>query len=56
MRQAFIQFENKLHKDEYLRKTIKKLKEDLVQKEKPYYDCLTHNFLWIQEGRIEKRN
>jgi hypothetical protein len=51
MSQVLIQF------DEHLRKTIKNLKEDLIQKEKmPYYDCLTYNFLWIHEGRIEKRN
>jgi len=42
MNRAIIQFENELRKDEHLRKTIEKLKEDLVKKGKKkilYYDC-----------------
>jgi hypothetical protein len=37
MSQAIIQFENKLHKDEPLRKTIEKLKEVLIKKGKKKY-------------------
>ena len=34
MSQAIIQFENKLHRDEPLRKTMERLKEDLIKKGK----------------------
>ena len=37
MSQAIIQFENKLYKDEPLRKTIGKLKEVLIKKGKKKY-------------------
>jgi CRISPR/Cas system CSM-associated protein Csm4 (group 5 of RAMP superfamily) len=37
MSQTIIQFENKLHKDEPLRKTIEKLKEVLIKKGKKKY-------------------
>jgi len=37
MSQAIIQFENRLRKDEQLRKTIEKLKEDLIKKGKKKY-------------------
>jgi hypothetical protein len=37
MSQAIIQFENELHKDGPLRKTIEKLKEDLIKKGKKKY-------------------
>ena len=37
MSQAIIQFENELHKDEHLRKTIEKLKEVLIKKGKKKY-------------------
>jgi hypothetical protein len=32
--QAIIQFENELHEDNHLRKTIEKLKEDLIEEAK----------------------
>ena len=35
--QAVIQFENELRKDEHLRKTIEKLKENLIKKGKKKY-------------------
>ncbi len=35
--QAIIQFEDRLRKDEHLRKTIEKLKEDLIKKGKKKY-------------------
>jgi hypothetical protein len=37
MIQSIIQFENELRKDEHLRKTIEKLKEDLIKKGKEKY-------------------
>jgi chromosomal replication initiation ATPase DnaA len=37
MSQALIEFENDLRKDEHLRKTIEKLKEDLIKKGKKKY-------------------
>jgi len=37
MSQAIIQFENELHKDEPLRKTIEKLREVLIKKGKKEY-------------------
>jgi len=37
MSQAVIQFENGLRKDEHLRKTIEKLKENLIKKGKKKY-------------------
>jgi REP element-mobilizing transposase RayT len=37
MSQAIIQFENELRKDEHLRKTIEKLKEDLIKRGKKKY-------------------
>ena len=37
MSQAIIQFEDRLRKDEHLRKTIEKLKEDLIKKGKKKY-------------------
>ena len=37
MSQAVIQFENQLRKDEHLRKTIEKLKENLIKKGKKKY-------------------
>ena len=37
MSQAIIRFENELRKDEHLRKTIDKLKEDLIKKGKKKY-------------------
>jgi len=35
--QAIVQLENELRKDEHLRKTIEKLKEDLIKKGKKKY-------------------
>ena len=37
MSQAVIQFENELRKDEHLRKTTEKLKENLIKKGKKKY-------------------
>jgi hypothetical protein len=37
MSQAIIQFEDRFRKDEHLRKTIEKVKEDLIKKGKKKY-------------------